>query len=59
MNTMSRKALAARWGRSTGTIANWSSMGKGPEAHRNYDGTVYYLLSDVIAFENENNMERG
>lgn len=59
MDTISRKALATRWGRSVGTLANWAAMGRGPQPLKFFDGTVAYRMSEVIDFETHNNMERG
>lgn len=56
---ISRLDLAARWGRSRGTLANWASLGRGPSPVKLYDGTAAYRMTEVIEFEKQNYMERG
>lgn len=39
-----------RFGIATGTLANWRSLGKGPNAVRLPNGRIRYRLADVIAW---------
>lgn len=49
-NPLTPAALAARWGCSTGNLANLRSAGRGP-AYTLPVGRVIYLLVDVEAYE--------
>jgi hypothetical protein len=56
---LTSRQLAARWGKGDGVIRMMRVNGKGPKVH--YDGRrgrgrrprIYYLLSEVEAFENK------
>jgi hypothetical protein len=48
--------LADRWQKSLRTLQRWRSEGYGP-AYLRIGGTVFYRLSDVLAFEA--NVRRG
>ena len=58
MQAITRRELAARWGRTVGTLANWAWLGKGPRPVGRFDRSVVYDLADVEAFEAENNLTR-
>ena len=53
-NFLTPEQLAARWGVSEGTLANWRSQKK----IRFFKslGRVYYKLTDVITYEKKNNV---
>lgn len=52
--TLTEKELAVRWKLTTRTLQGWRSKGIGPAFVRLGERSIFYRMSDVLAYESAN-----